>query len=318
MKKQILILFKLLPEQIEEINKTAEDYEIVETLEEVNIKELEIIIGWTNDLIPIIENDESTVKWIQFPFAGVNTLPLELFKEKNILLSNGSGVHTYAVSESAMALLLTFTRNINESLKYQAQELWRDSWADSTDVYELFDKTMMIVGTGKIGVHLGRIAKGFGMKTIGINRSGRKVENMDTQYVQNELKEVIHQADIVVNILPATKATNHLFNAEMFNKMKNHSIFINVGRGETVDTQAMIEALNNDKLMYVGLDVFEEEPLPKGHALWKHEKVIMTPHIAGRVESYPKHFYPIIKKNLESFINGDGLTENNVELENGY
>ncbi len=314
MTKTILILKDLLPEQIEKLEEIASDYKMIYNIEEAKPEETEIILGWSNDLIPLIEADESIVKWIQYPFAGVNTLPLALFEEKGILLTNGSGIHQYAVAESAIGLLLGLTRNIMNSARDQVNE----EWVDESNLYELHDKTMMIVGAGKIGIHLGQIAKGFGMKTIGINRSGREIKNMDEQYVQKDLIDVIGKADVVVNILPATDETHHLFNADMFNKMKKDVIYINVGRGETVDTDALLTALDNDKVLFAGLDVFEEEPLSKGHPLWSHSKVLITPHIAGRVESYPKYLYPIIKENLKSFLKNQDVTANKVELESGY
>lgn len=314
MSKQILLLFEFEEEQLKELKQLAPDHDIIFSIDDAVPESLEIIVGWTDALTPFIEKEETKVKWVQYPYAGINTMPLDLFKEKGILLSNGSGIHRAAVSESVMGLILGFTRKIIFSAKNQA----KGHWLKTDDVYELNGKTMMIVGAGKIGVYLGQIAKGFNMETIGINRSGRKIENMDRQYVQTDLIDVVHQADIIVNILPATKETHQLFNQELFNEMKEETIFINVGRGETVDTAAMIKALDNGPLLFAGLDVFEEEPLPREHPLWTHEKVLMTPHIAGNVEHYPSQFYPLFKKNLLSFIENKSLTENEVELETGY
>lgn len=314
MPKRILVLRDLLPEQLEDLKEIAPDYEITQTLDETDFASVEIILGWDEQLPSLIEHEESQVKWIQYPFAGVNDLPLKLFEEKDILLTNGSGIHTYAVTETAVGLLLGMTRGIIKATR----EREREEWVNEDNLYELNNKTMMIVGAGKIGVHLGQVAKGFNMKTIGINRSGNEIENMDEQYVQNELPEVIGQADIVVNILPVTEETDHLFDEALFSKMKDHVIFINVGRGETVDTEALLAALDNGKILFAGLDVYEEEPLPKGHPLWSHEKVAMTPHIGGRVESYPKHLYPLFKENLEAYLKGDPLPQNVVELESGY
>ncbi len=314
MPKRILVLRDLLPEQLKDLKEIASDYEITQTLDEEEFSSVEIILGWDDQLPSLIEHEESQVKWIQYPFAGVNDLPLKLFEEKDILLTNGSGIHTYAVTETAVGLLLGMTRGIIKATR----EREREEWVNEDNLYELNNKTMMIVGAGKIGVHLGQVAKGFNMKTIGINRSGNKIENMDDQYVQNELPEVIGQADIVVNILPATAETDHLFDEVLFSKMKNDVIFINVGRGETVDTEALLAALDNGKILFAGLDVYEEEPLPKGHPLWSHKKVAMTPHIGGRVESYPKHLYPLFKENLEAYLKGDSLPQNVVALESGY
>ena len=314
MPKKILVLRDLLPEQLEDLQEIAPDFEITQTLNEEDFSNVEVVLGWSEQLTPLIENEDSHVKWIQYPFAGVNDLPLKLFEEKGIILTNGSGIHTYAVTETAMGLLLGMTRNIIKATR----ERERQEWINEENLYELNNKTIMIVGAGKIGVHLGQVAKGFNMKTIGINRSGNKIENMDEQYVQNELPEVIGQADIVVNILPATEETERLFAETLFSKMKDNVVFINVGRGETVDTEALLEALDNGKVLFAGLDVFEEEPLPKDHPLWAHEKVAMTPHVGGRVESYPKHLYPLFKENLEAYLKGEILPQNVVKLESGY
>lgn len=314
MSKSILILHELFPEQFDELEDVAADYEVVRSLDDAEPEAVEIILGWSDQLIPLIKNEKSQVRWIQFPYAGINDLPLKLFEEKGILLTNGSGIHTYAVTESAMGLILGMTRNIIKAAKNQM----REEWEDEDNLYELNNKTMMVVGAGQIGEHLGQVAKGFGMKTIGINRSGRDIKNMDEQYIQKELAEVINKAEVVVNILPATKQTEDLFDEALFSKMKDEVIFVNVGRGETVDTEALLNALDSGKVLFAGLDVYEEEPLPAGHPLWSHEKVAMTPHIAGRVESYPKHLYPIFIENLKAFLKDEDLPKNLIEIENGY
>ena len=314
MAKRILAIQELYPEQLEDLKEVATDYEVVESLEDTDPSTIEIILGWSDDLVSFIESDDCNVKWVQYPYAGVNLLPLETFAKKNILLTNGSGITANSVAETTIGLLLGMTRKIVQSASNQKIA----SWDRGDDAYELSDKTILIVGAGQIGVQVGRIAKAFNMHTIGINRSGRPIENMDEQYVQTELEEVIHKGDIVVNILPLTKETIHLYDKNLFEKMKDGVIFINVGRGESVVTDDLIEALDQGKVSRAGLDVFEEEPLAAGHPLWKHDQVLMTPHIAGQVESYPKHVYPIFKKNLEAFLKGEELPQNQIELNAGY
>lgn len=318
MEKTILVIQELYQEQIEELKEKARNYEVVQSLKDVDKSSIEIIIGWSDELIPLIESEESNVKWVQFAYAGVNALPLELFAKKNILLTNGSGIHAYPVTETTIGLILGMTRSIVQSAENQRKKMWKDKWKNEEDVYELNGKTMLIVGAGKIGVQLGNVAKAFNMHTIGINRSGRKIENMDEQYTQKELAEVIHKGDIVVNILPLTKETTALFDEAIFSKMKDGVIFINVGRGESVVTDDLLKALDTGKVSHAGLDVFEEEPLPEDHPLWEHDQVLMTPHIAGQVESYPKYIFPIFMENFEAFIEGKELPENLVKLDEGY
>src|SRR5699024_10110096 len=167
---------------------------------------------------------------------------LKLFAEKNILLTNGSGIHANPVTESTIGLLLGLTRSIAQSVENQRKKQWKDQWENEETAYELAGKTMLIVGAGKIGIKLGNVAKSFHMHTIGINRSGRKIENMDEQYTQKELAEIIHKGDIIVNILPLTKETTALFDEAIFSKMKDGVIFINVGRGESVVTEDLLIA----------------------------------------------------------------------------
>ena len=128
----------------------------------------------------------------------------------------------------------------------------------------------------------------------------------------------MNQADIVVNILPATKETYHLFDAQLFSKMKEGTIFINVGRGETVVTEDLLDALNENKIARAALDVFEEEPLAKDHPLWEHENVLITPHIAGQVERQLDYIYPIFIENLQAYLKNGELPVNFVELKEGY
>lgn len=314
MEKTILMIQKLMPKQIEELKELVPDYTIVESVEDAPAESIEIVLGWSDELIPLIESDASNVKWIQYPYAGVNKLPLELFAEKGIILTNGSGIHAHSVTETTMGLILGMTRNIVEASKNQQAKKWHTP----DHLYELNGKTLLIVGAGNIGEQLGRVGQAFGMKTIGINRSGKKINHMDEQFVQSELADIIGQADIVVNILPDTEATKNLYDASLFSKMKDGVYFINVGRGATVVTEDLLEALDQGKLLGAGLDVFEVEPLPTDHPLWSHEKVVMTPHIAGQVENYANHLFPIIVENLEAFKQDRELPRNLVELTVGY
>lgn len=314
MKKKIAVLVDLNSAEMEKIQTLAPQYEIINQIKEKDIPLVEIVFGWNDSLEEVIKNKHSEIQWIQYPYAGVNHLPVGWMQKKNIQLTNGSGTNAHAVAESTFALILGLTRNIVEASKQQD----KSQWYTPNKSYELKNKTMLIVGAGKIGEQIGALAKAFLMTTIGINRSGRKIEQMDEQYLQTELPEIIHRADIIINVLPATEKTYHLFDYPLFKRMKKSAVFVNVGRGETVSTEDLLRALDEDMISKAALDVFEEEPLPVNHPLWQHKKVLITPHIAGQVERQQDYIYPIFLKNLEAYLAQKELPYNLVELNEGY
>lgn len=317
MTKKILAWRSLYPEHKERIKEIAPDYEIVESLDEVDhIEDVEIVYSWDRSEAGdnFIRDEKNQVKWIQTVSAGIDYLPLDLLEEKGIQLTNSSGIHAYGIAESVFGMLLNHSRGIGEAVK--AQE--KSEWIEVDHLLELSGKTMMIVGTGKIGQQTGRLAKAFNMKTIGINRSGREVDHMDELYIQEDLAGVIGQADIVVNILPLTDQTKELFDYRLFDQMKTDSIFINVGRGGTVKTEDLVKALENESIGFAALDVFHEEPLPKDHPFWDRKNVLITPHFSGMLEDYDKSVFPIFEKNLKAFVNGEKLPVNLVDYSIGY
>lgn len=314
MKKKMALLVDLTADERAGIEKIAPQYSIIQTIEEQDLATAEIIFGWTEHLKDVIHQGESHIQWIQYPYAGVDHLPLTAMQQQDIQLTSGSGTNAHAVAESTFALILGITRNIVEASHHQE----KSDWFSPEHRYELKDKTMLIVGAGNIGERIGALGQAFLMKTIGINRSGSKIQHMDEQYLQTDLADIIHKADIVVNVLPATEETHYLFNQELFERMKETAIFVNVGRGETVATDDLLTALDEETIAWAALDVFEEEPLPAKHPLWTHEKVLITPHIAGQVERQLDYAYPIFMKNLEAYLADQDFPCNKVEFDKGY
>ncbi|GEL67641.1 phosphoglycerate dehydrogenase [Marinilactibacillus psychrotolerans] len=315
MTNTILSWRKFTAQQEEKIKALAPDYKLISSLEEAdNLEDIEVVYGWNSEEgNKLIDDSTNQVKWIQVASAGVDYLDLEKLEKQAILLTNSSGIHSNGIAESVFGMLLHYTRGMDISLKAQM----KNEWISVDTLLELKGKTMMIVGTGEIGKQTGKVAQAFDMKTIGINRSGGNIDYMNEQHTQDDLKKVIGQADIVVNILPLTEETDEMFNKDLFKAMKEQSIFINVGRGGTVDTDALLEALDSN-IAYAGLDVFHEEPLPSDHPLWNREDVLITPHIAGRLEDYSKSLFPIFEKNLKAYMNGEALPINLVDYTRGY
>ncbi len=317
--KNILLMQETTKEQLQTLKELAPDYKLIKGWEmdekEIPLKSVEIIYGWTGQRSEELLTDyKHTLKWVQGKAAGVDFLDLEKLERNKILLTNGSGIHSIPIAESVFGMLLAHARGIQQAVKNQQTK----TWDQVNKLMELHGKTILIVGTGKIGVEIGRLAKAFNMKTIGVNRSGRDVDYMDLLIKQPELKEQVKQADIVVNILPHTDQTHYFFNEDIFSQMKEGTLFINVGRGPTVKTDDLIKALDNGKLAFAGLDVFETEPLPENSELWGREDVLITPHITGIAEHFKKRLFAIFEENLKAYLAGEDLPRNLIDYDQQY
>lgn len=317
--KSILLMQETTKEQLQTLKELAPGYKLIKGWEmdekEIPLKSVEIIYGWTGQRSEeLLTDDKHTLKWVQGKAAGVDFLDLEKLERNKILLTNGSGIHSIPIAESVFGMLLAHARGIQQAVKNQQTK----TWDQVNKLMELHGKTIMIVGTGKIGVEIGRLAKAFNMKTIGVNRSGRDVDYMDLLIKQPELKEQVKQADIVVNILPHTDQTHYFFNEDIFSQMKEGTLFINVGRGPTVKTDDLIKALDNGKLAFAGLDVFETEPLPENSELWGREDVLITPHITGIAEHFKKRLFAIFEENLKAYLAGEDLPRNLIDYDQQY
>lgn len=318
--KGIWLAYETTKEQIETIKKIAPQFEVIKGWDKTNeldfpLDDIEIIYGFKGQRSKeLMESKNSRLKWVQGQAAGVDFLDIQGLKRNKIVLTNGSGIHSIPIAESVFGMLLTYTRGIQEAIKNQQTSTWNQT----ESLMEINGKTMMIVGTGKIGKEVGRIAKAFNMKTIGINSNGHTVEFIDETYSQEELKKQVCRADIVVNILPLTSKTSHFFNDELFDSFKDKTLFLNVGRGPSVDSLSLIRALENGKVGFAGLDVFEQEPLVKESPLWNREDVLITPHISGIAEHFKKRLFAIFEENLKAYVTNETLPLNVIDYEKNY
>ena len=298
--KSVLINRELKEEQMKRVEKLLSDYTVYTNSEDVNdFKEIEIIIHWNKEMNHLWkENKLPNLKWVQVISAGINYVPLEEFREKGVVLSNASGIHQYTISEHVIGVLLYHMRDLATVVENQKKA----NWNQDLHIQELHGKTMIIVGAGNIGQQLASVAKALGMRTIGVNRSGKKLEVMDETITQNQLKDILSKGDIIVSILPETEETLHYFSREIFATMKKGVQFVNVGRGSSVVEQDLLEALDNGIISFAALDVFQTEPLEESSPLWKHEKVLITPHVSGMVEHFRDALFAVIEPNIKSFL----------------
>jgi len=179
-------------------------------------------------------------------------------------------------------------------------------------------ETIGIIGVGDIGQETARLAKAFGMRVLGVRRSGEPTEHVDQMYSLEGLPQLLNESDYVVNALPLTEETYHYIGAKQFAQMKCNAFYINIGRGPTTDTEALLQALLSKQIAGAGLDVFEQEPLPADHPLWQMDNVILTPHSSGHTQYYGQRTLDIFLGNLHDYITKGKPTHNLVDLLKQY
>lgn len=265
-----------------------------------NIRDAEIAIASAVGGINL--NIAPGLKWLHVTSAGVNRLSEEIIKS-DLFITNSSGVHPVPIAEHVFCFMLMFARALNVSYKNQLiNKRWMRDF-NILPVFELYGKTLLIAGLGRIGRRIAEIGKAFGMRVIGVVRNpNRKEQFTDLLLGGEDLDKGLKEADFVVNALPATYETHKLFNLSKFKKMKSSAYFINIGRGLSVNEEDLVKALKSQMIAGAGLDVTYEEPLPANSKLWELPNVIITPHYSGWTPYYMDRVIEIFVENLKAFI----------------
>jgi phosphoglycerate dehydrogenase-like enzyme len=240
------------------------------------------------------------LKWIQSLISGVDFLITLPSLRKDILISSSRGIHGPQMSETALLLMLALNRGFVKNIGNQKQKIW-DRWPTKL----LHKKKVGILGVGVIGKEIARKCKAFEMTVYGITSVRRETEFVDFPHGPEGLREVLGEVDYFINILPSSEQTKKMIGADEFSAMKPSSYFISMGRGDTIDEDALIHALKAGQIAGAGMDVFEKEPLPSDSPLWEMDNVIITPHIGGMSDIYSDQILPILKENLRRFLKGE-------------
>ncbi len=210
--------------------------------------------------------------------AGVDGILTPELVESPVILASEKGQVGVHLAEHAFALLLGLTRGLHTALR-------GNDWALRVPIRgeqrELYEQTMGIVGFGGTGREVARRALGFGMQVLAVDIEDVPPEPGVTLWKTDRLHDLLAASHVVVIGLPLTKATHHLFTRDLVRRMRRDAILINVTRGEIVYGEDLVAALEEGMLWGAGLDVTDPEPLPAGHPLWTHPRVIITPHTAG-------------------------------------
>lgn len=313
MVKPILVVnVPLTEEELKELKELAPTYKVVETLEEGDpVEDVAIMYGWNQSLGQrILSTPSNQLKWIQAESAGYDHIDIESLNQQHILLSNASGIHGHQMSESILGMIFAHTRKIKEAILQQEKK----NWLKPEGLSDLNGKKVMIVGTGHIGERLAEILQVFQTEVTGVNRKGREVPHFDHIVRQENIQTVIGDMDIIISLLPDSMETKHFFNKELFSIMKPGVMFINAGRGGTVNTADLIDYCQNQTIGFAGLDVFEEEPLPETSPLWQLENCLITPHSSGMSDQYYRRLHPIFMANFTHFLKTGDIEVNKINL----
>ncbi|MBQ6474810.1 MAG: D-2-hydroxyacid dehydrogenase [Clostridia bacterium] len=231
-------------------------------------------------------------------------------------LANATGAYSKAVAEHLFAMGIALQKNLPLYRDMQQQHVW----GDAGRVTSMADATVLVVGMGDIGTNFARLCKGVGAKTIGVRRRyADPVEGVDEVHLTEDLDALLPRADVIASFLPGTGATKGIFSRERFALMKPSAIFLNGGRGNAVDQDALADALQNGRLFAAGLDVTDPEPLPADHIFWTLPNLFLTPHISGgfHLPETLDRIVAIAARNIMHVVNGEPI-ENEVDFETGY
>jgi glyoxylate reductase len=312
MKKPYVYVTRKLPEEtLVSLSKIAEikvwDSEDEAVPREVLLREAaeaDALLVMLSDVIDEEILSSPSLKVVANFAVGYDNVDLAAAKQKGVMITNTPDVLTETTADLVFSLILAAARRIVEAAEYVKAGKW-NSWSPllmaGVDVHH---KRIGIVGMGRIGEAVAKRAKGFNMDVLYHNRT-RKVETENTLGVRYaEFEELIQSADFVVNLAPLTPETKGMFGRDEFQKMKPSAIFINCGRGASVDEAALVAALQNKEIAGAGLDVYEKEPIDSTHPLLSMSNVTAIPHIGSSSVETRYAMASLAAANIEEVLTG--------------
>ncbi len=277
------------------------------------LAQAEVIFGWRPP--PNVIARAPRLKWIQSFLSGVDSILDRELINSPVVLTNTSGLQANQLTELAFEFMLMFAKLEPMYFRFQLERKW-----ERHTMGKLKGRTLGIIGLGKIGMQMASVGKAFGMRVLGARRSLKKVghtRHVEAVYPLDQLDCLLRESDFVVSLLPSTPATYRMIGRKEFQQMKPSACFINLGRGDTVAEEDLIAALEQKWIAGAGLDCFAKEPLPAESKLWGFPNVIITPHIAGRMDDYVQQAAELFCKNLALYVQGKKLF-NIVDKKQGY
>ena len=281
------------------------------TRKKINETDVLVVSGfWRNALL----SEAPRLRYVQSISAGYDQYDLDALRHHDVLLCNASGVNADAVSQHAISLTLALIRHLPSARDHQHQQHWRAMISDINQREDdLVGHTMLVVGLGAIGTRVARLARAFGMHTIGTKRDTTTHDgSCDEVHTPEALPNLLPRADFVVLCCPLTEATTDLIDSKTIVLMKPSAYLINVARGGCVEESALYNALSNSVIAGAGIDHFKEEPLPANSPFWALDNLVITPHSAGETRKYEDNVIDILLSNLEKLWAGNTDLNNRI------
>jgi phosphoglycerate dehydrogenase-like enzyme len=271
------------------------------------LPEVEVLFAWEfpMQLLTLAER----LRWFQVMGAGLERLAGAGVPD-GIVITNMKGIFGTAMAEYALAYMLAHTQSVRRIYAQQETRTW-----EQFEPALLDGKTAGVIGLGSIGREIARRCAAFGMRVIGVNRSGAPVPEVGRTYAVAEIEQFLPECDFLISVVPQTGESTGLLNAERLALLKRTAFYVNVGRGNIVDLDALGAALSSGRLAGAAVDVFPTEPLAADHPIWSTPNVTVTPHISG--VNRPEDVTGVFLDNLRRYVSGEPLI-NVVDLKRGY
>ena len=241
--------------------------------------------------------------YVQGSWAGIETPQAQKLISHSKVFSHGGGLHAIPIATYVFAQILRSIKSIDSHIELQKQKNWKQMMS----VGELTDMTIGITGFGGIGQEVARMAKAFRMKVYATKRTPVLSDNLDQLFKPSELDNMLPMCDFIVNCLPSSPETHKIFSESQFKKMKPSAMFINVGRGESVDEPSLAKALEDKEILCAALDTTDPEPLDVNSPLWTLENCYITPHDSAWGPRAPQRAVELFVANFKRLQEGKKL-----------
>lgn len=271
----------------------------------------------TPEVLDKILNAAPALRWQHTPSAGVNHLLTPTALKRDIILTNGAGVHAIPIAEFVIALMLDRVKNLGKLHQLQAEHTWDMRWKDGIFLQELLNTTVLIIGAGGIGQAIAQRANAFGMKVWGSRKRPDPLPYFEKIVGEQEWYDLLPAADFVVLAIPLTHDTKGIVDAKVLQTMQSSAYLINIARGALVDEAALLTALTEGWIAGAGIDAFVTEPLPPEHPLWSAPNLFVTPHISWSSPHTRTRTVDLFLDNLHRYRTGQPL-KNVVDRQAGY